>query len=161
MAKTTLFLMLFMLTAGFSEAQKSVPVYDFDAFKPLLHRQNDTTYVINFWATWCKPCVEELPAFETLNENHKNEKVRVMLVSLDFIRHYDSKLIPFIEERSLQSKVILLNDPRSNSWIDQVSPEWSGAIPATLIYRGNMRQFYERSFTILEIEKELENFIRY
>lgn len=137
-----------------------VPVVDFEGFQPYLKKTADTTYVVNFWATWCKPCVKELPAFEKLNREYRNEKVKVLLVSLDFIKHYDSKLIPFIKKYNLQSEVILLNDPRSNRWIDKVSPEWSGAIPATVIYRGDKRGFYEQSFTYEELENELKKYIQ-
>lgn len=140
--------------------QQTVPVYDFAGLEPILHQQNDTCYVVNFWATWCKPCVEELPAFEELQETFKNEKLKVLLVSLDFIKYYDTQLLPFIADRKLKSEVVLLNDPRSNTWIDKVSPDWSGAIPATIIYRGEMRQFYERSFTFEELESEVNAFLK-
>jgi thiol-disulfide isomerase/thioredoxin len=147
---TAVFILLFI---GLTKAQ--VPVVDFEEFEPYLHKENDTTYVINFWATWCVPCVKELPAFEELNEKYAKAKVKVLLVSLDFIKHYDTKLIPFIEERNIKSQVILLNDPRSNQWIDKVSPDWSGAIPATIIYKGNNRKFFEQSFSYETLEKEL------
>ena len=101
----------------------------------------------------------ELPAFEKLNKAYADEKVKVLLVSLDFIKHFDTKLIPFINERNIKSPVILLNDPRSNKWIDKVSDEWSGAIPATVIYRGKEREFYERSFTYEELESEMLKFL--
>jgi thiol-disulfide isomerase/thioredoxin len=150
--------LIVFLFVGLTKAQ--VPVMDFDGLEPYLHKENDTTYIINFWATWCAPCVKELPAFEELNEKYRNEKVKVLLVSLDFIKHYDTKLIPFIQERNIKSEVILLNDPRSYLWIDKVSPDWSGAIPATLIYRGNKRKFYEQSFTYESLEMELLKLIK-
>lgn len=119
---------------------------DFDGIEHLFHQDNDTTYVINFWATWCKPCVEELPYFEQLHEEYKNEKLRVILISLDFKKQVQTKLIPFINKRQLQPEVILLDDPKSNIWIDKVDPSWSGAIPATVVYRGSSKFFYEQSF---------------
>ncbi|MFK7809135.1 MAG: TlpA family protein disulfide reductase [Saprospiraceae bacterium] len=124
----------------------NIPVYDFESFEPLLHINNDTTYIVNFWATWCKPCVAELPYFEQLHENYKNEKVKVLLVSLDFSSVIEKKLIPFINKRNLKPEVVVLDDPNSNKWIDKVDPEWSGAIPATVIYQGKKRGFFERSF---------------
>ncbi|MEL6356336.1 MAG: thioredoxin domain-containing protein, partial [Bacteroidota bacterium] len=61
------------------------PIYDnFDAIEPLFNQQNDTTYIVNFWATWCKPCVEELPHFQELNEKYAGQPLRIVLVSLDF-----------------------------------------------------------------------------
>lgn len=129
------------------------PVYtDFEQLKPWLNRTNDTTYVVNFWATWCKPCVKELPYFERLEKEKRasKAKTRVLLVSLDFGKELDSKLLPFVEKRRLQAQVIALLDDDYNKWIDQVSPEWSGAIPATLIYRGAQKQFFPDAFDSYE-----------
>ena len=119
-----------------------LPVYDtFDEIESILHVNNDTTYIINFWATWCKPCVEELPYFEQINEKYKDKKVKVVLVSLDFKKLINQKLMPFIEKNNLQSSVVLLADPKASTWIDKVSTEWDGAIPVTVIYKGDQRKF--------------------
>lgn len=126
--------------------QIEVPILNFAQFEPLLNQNNDTTYVINFWATWCAPCVRELPYFEELNDVYADEKVRVILVSLDFKRQITKKLLPFIEKHALESEVIVLVDPDANSWINKVSPDWSGAIPATMVYNASERKFYEQSF---------------
>lgn len=160
MQKLTFILVVLAISAMNAVAQPKIPVVDFEGFEPYLNRDSDTTYVVNFWATWCKPCIKELPAFEKLNEKYANEKVKVLLVSLDFIKHFDTKLIPFIKEHNLKSDIILLNDPRSNLWIDKVSEVWSGAIPATIIYRGYDRSFYERSFTYDELETEMLKFLK-
>lgn len=134
-------------------------IVDFKGLKPLLEKQNDTTYVVNFWATWCGPCVKELPYYETLNSNYKDRKVKVVLVSLDFPHLYDKKLKPFIVENNLQSQVVALDDPDMNTWIPEVSPEWSGSLPATLIYNKNKRKFYEQSFTYDTLENALKPFL--
>jgi hypothetical protein len=84
--------------------------------------------------------------------------VKVLLVSLDMHKMVESRLIPFIKEKNLQSDVVLLRDPDANSWIGKVDKNWSGAIPATVIYRNDKRNFYEKSFTYEELEKEVNNF---
>jgi len=99
----------------------------------IFQQKNDTTYVINFWATWCAPCVKELPYFEKLNQKYTDKKVKVILVSQDFSKQLEKKLKPFLEKNKLQSEVLVLIDPDANSWIDKVNPAWSGAIPATVI----------------------------
>lgn len=131
--------------------QKKVPslsaVYNsFDEIAYLFDHQNDTTYVINFWATWCSPCVAELPYFEKVNEVYKDEKVKVVLVSLDSKKHIDSKLRPFIQKEKLMSEILALTDPKYNDWIDKVSPDWDGAIPATIIYHGADYEFIGGEF---------------
>ncbi|WP_345004293.1 TlpA disulfide reductase family protein [Snuella lapsa] len=135
-------------------------VFDFKGLKPLLHKQDDVTYVINFWATWCRPCVKELPYFEKLNTEYAGKNVKVILVSLDFPHLYESKLKPFILNHKIKSKVVALDDADMNSWIPQVNEAWSGAIPATVIYRNGKRKFFEQSFTYEELENEVALFLK-
>lgn len=135
----------------------------FDTFKQfqkeILNVENDTqTVVINFWATWCKPCVEELPYFESLNQKYKNEGVKLMLVSLDSKKDH-AKLVDFVEKRGLKTEIIHLADNKYNSWIDKVSKDWSGSIPATLVRKGSESNFYEQQFdTFAELEAILKPF---
>ena len=137
----------------------SVAIYDFKAFEPLLHQGNDTTYVINFWATWCMPCVKELPHFEKLLQTYKNEKVKVLLVSMDFPNKIKSQLIPFIKKKELKSQIIMLDEPDANSWIDKIDESWSGAVPATLMYNKKKRFFYPKPFTYNELETEINKLL--
>ena len=142
-------------TASEKTPESSIEIIDYKGLETILNKNDDKTYVINFWATWCKPCVEELPAFEKLYENYKDKNVEVILVSLDFTSHIETRLLPFIKEHNLQPKVVVMGDPDQNTWIPKVSTEWSGAIPATVIYNKNARKFYEQSFTYELLENEL------
>lgn len=144
-----------LLDQIFAIDQKTIPEMDFDEFENNLHQNNDSIYIINFWATWCVPCRKELPDFEKIHLNYKDKGVKVLLVSLDFPTQIESGLIPFLEERNITAKVILLNDPNSNSWIDKVDPTWSGALPATVIYKGNVRKFFEEELYYIKIEKSI------
>ncbi len=143
-------------TEVFKHKGVEIPVYDFESFKPLLGIKDNKTRVINFWATWCKPCVAELPYFELINSRYSKEDVEVILVSLDVPKQVETRLIPFVKRQNIESKVVLLDDPDADSWISQINADWSGSIPATLIYKGNKVNFYERSFTYSELEKELK-----
>jgi thiol-disulfide isomerase/thioredoxin len=124
----------------------SVQVLNYDQLKPLLHNVSDTTYVVNFWATWCAPCVQELPYFLALDSMYRDQPFRLILVSLDFKKDYLRKLEPFVKERKLEEYVVVLEDNRANYWIDDIDPSWSGAIPATLVFRADRRAFLERTF---------------
>ncbi|RXG12940.1 thiol-disulfide isomerase/thioredoxin [Leeuwenhoekiella aestuarii] len=128
-------------------------VYDFDHFQQLLEvEESGTVRVVNFWATWCEPCIRELPAFEALYADYKTKKVEVILVSLDFPDQVERKLIPFIKNQDLKMPVVFLDDPYTNEWIPKVSPSWSGALPATVIISEDSYKFYERSFDYATLE---------
>jgi len=153
-------LVTFFVIVNFSSVfSQDYKVYNFEEFQSLLHQKNNKVYVINFWATWCKPCVQEMPAFKELHYKYKNKNVEIILVSLDFGKDVQSKIKQFSNKQGIESKIVILDDPDSNSWIDKVSPKWSGAIPATLIYNRHSRSLFEKSFTFSELEKELFNFL--
>ena len=135
-------------------------VLTFNDFEPHLHLQTDTTYLVNFWASWCTPCVEELPAIERVGEEYKHQKVKVLLVSLDFPGQIETRLLPFLEKNEIRSEVLVLNDPNANKWINSVDPSWSGSIPATLIYRGNDRTFHEGAYNYEDLKRIVEQKIK-
>lgn len=122
---------------------QSVKVIKFEDLERLVRVEDDTLNVVNFWATWCGPCVKELPHFEALNKTGASKKVRVLLVSMDDVKTLDSKVKPFVKQRKLKSKVLLLNEPDLNTWVDKLVPEWSGALPMTLIVneKNQVRKF--------------------
>lgn len=137
-----------------------VKVIDYNELEALLNKNDNKIYIVNFWATWCKPCVEELPAFEKLYKKYKNQHVELILVSLDFPKQLESRVLPFIEKNNLKGNVLIMGDPDQNTWIPKVNSEWSGAIPATVIYNKNSRQFYEQSFDYNTLETELTKFLK-
>lgn len=147
---------LALFTSSLAFSQSGIPVMNFGDLEPRLNQDDGNTWVVNFWATWCAPCVKEMPYFEKLRENYKDKNVKVLLVSLDFANQLERRVIPFVSEHNIRSEVILLNDPRANNWIPKVSEEWSGALPATLIYNKHHRRFYEQSFTFDELETVLK-----
>lgn len=156
--KSFIYFILTLFVLSCSPNQNKLEVYDFQGIEKFLHQKNNKTYVINFWATWCAPCIKELPYFEQIQEKYKKD-VEVILISLDFPSQYETKLIPFLEKRQLKSKVIVLDDVDMNSWIPKIDSNWDGAIPVTLIYNSKNRQFYPQSFTYDELAIEVEKFL--
>lgn len=146
------------LVFGCIPHQKELEVYDFQGIDSFLHQKDSKVHVVNFWATWCAPCVKELPYFEQLQENFEKD-VEVLLISLDFPNQYETKLKPFLKKKQLKSKVIVLDDVNMNTWIPQIDSKWDGAIPVTLIYNKNKRQFYPQSFTYDELLNEVQKFL--
>lgn len=141
-----------------NKVDNNIPTMTFSELEPLLKTSSDSVFVVNFWATWCEPCIEELPEFEAINQEFKDKKFKMLLVSLDFKKQKDKKLIPFVNENKLKAKVIHLNDPDANAWIEKVDSNWSGSIPATLIFTKSRREFFEQTFTIEQLRKTINNF---
>lgn len=148
-----------LMTCGISAQDKSIPMFTFSDLDKLLHQNSDSVFVINFWATWCGPCRRELPEFEKIHQDYAREKVKVLLVSLDFPSMLDSGLNPFLKSNRITAPVVLLNEPDANSWIDKVDPGWTGSLPATLIYKGPNRLFYERELHYQEISGSIHSLI--
>lgn len=147
------FLVFFPL---FSSAQ-NVQEWTIDDFEKRVQNGKDTTYIVNFWATWCRPCVAELPFFEALKQELKEEKVCILLMSVDFPSEKESRLLPFIQKKKLQNEVGLLVEKNENEWIDRVAKEWSGALPGTWVWNveKNHRKFYEKDFHSVAELKEI------
>ncbi len=120
----------------------------------------DTTYVVNFWATWCGPCVEELPYFERLNNESAKKPLKVILMSLDFKSKLKTDVIPFVVKHKIKSEVYVVNETDQQKFIDRVDKNWSGALPATLILNTDKkaRAFHEKSFTYSELLKVVEGY---
>ena len=149
-----LLLLLLLLATGL-QAQ-NIPVIQPAALYAVLAKQDDTLRVVNFWATWCGPCVQELPHFEKLQRNHHNKPLKVILVSLDFPSQLEKRVKPFVQKRKLTSTVLLFDGGDPNIWIDQVEPRWSGSIPATLFLYKGKRLFYEGQLSETDLYKYVQ-----
>jgi thiol-disulfide isomerase/thioredoxin len=144
----------FLILAQVSFAQRPVVYEKFADFEKNVIKHDENVYVVNFWATWCAPCVKELPYFERLHKENKN--VKVILVSLDSQKDLEKKLIPFIKKKNITAEVILLGDKDYNTWLNEINKDWSGSIPATFIFSKTDELFAEREF---ESYKELSDYV--
>lgn len=148
--KTGIFLFL-LLVRGSSlmgqEVPSVIPVFDrFEDLAPHLEPQGDTTHIINFWATWCQPCLREMPYFQQLHELTRDMPVKVILVSLDMKKDVAGRLTDFLKSRQIEAEVLALTDTKSHIWIPRVDAGWSGAIPATWIRQGHQSRLVETEF---------------
>ena len=119
----------------------------------------DTTYVVNFWATWCGPCLAELPYFEKLAKEYNTKPIKVILMSLDFKSKLEREVIPFVKKHKLASEVYVVNEVDQQAFQERVNKKWSGAIPATWFINSNkhINAFYEKEFTYSDLNNTLIN----
>lgn len=154
-------ILLFFIFISCSEKEKTnIEIVNFEDLYSKIDLSSDKTFVLNFWATWCSPCIKELPYFEKVNNDFKDKNVKVILVSLDFPSQVESKLIPYLAYNKIKSDVILLDDSKINNWVPKISKKWDGGIPATLIVNSSNYNFYAEPFEeeqlVSEINKVLE-----
>lgn len=152
--KKVFILTLFLLPAVLIAQDKTTEIIKLKQLQEHIQASTNHVKVINFWATWCAPCIKELPLFEKLDQERKD--VQVTLVSMDLdLDPNPEKVYRFIERKKIKSKVLILDERNPNSWIDQIEKNWSGALPATIIINGKtgQRKFIERELHEGDLEK--------
>ena len=155
-----LFLSLLVIGLGCSQPKKHVEVIKIEGLQNLIKEDQHKIHVINFWATWCKPCVKEMPQFVELAKQHPD--ISISLVSLDYIELLDTKVIPYLDKKDIKLRTLLMDEVDYNLWIDLVDPSWSGAIPVTLIIEPatGKRILLEKEFENGELEKDFQKFTK-
>jgi thiol-disulfide isomerase/thioredoxin len=145
------------IVLSFSFAQAQVPLIRLAELQKIIDSPTEEIKVINFWATWCAPCIKELPLFEKLTQDRKD--VKVTLVSMDIdLDPNPEKVNKFVNRKNLKSSVVILNERNPNDWIDKIEKEWSGALPATLVIntKTGKRKFVEKEMHAGDLEKIIE-----
>lgn len=118
--------------------------------------------MVNFWATWCRPCIEELPHFLEVSSAYKNQApFQMILVSLDKAELLETDVAQMITKLNIDNDVYLLDDnKRMNYWISAVDSTWSGAIPATVFYKnGQKLHFTEGQLTKEELTTIIQKYL--
>ena len=140
--------------------EPKVKTIDLKQLKAVSMQNNDTLYVVNFWATWCKPCVAEMPYFELADASFRSQKVKVIFVSLNSARE-KPVVEKFANDKEVKPDVMLLNAGNPNLWIDSIDNTWSGSIPATAMYKkGKKVYFREGEFTQNELDSIIQTKIK-
>ncbi|WP_017495644.1 TlpA family protein disulfide reductase [Flavobacterium sp. WG21] len=146
-----IFVVFAFSVSGYSQ---NVKLLNIDQLNERIKNGKDSTYVVNFWATWCAPCIKELPHFEKLKTDHQSDKLAVLLVSVDFKSKLNSAVVPFVKRKNLKNEVFLLNESNPQEYIDRIDKDWSGSIPATLFIKEDKRKFIESEFTYEQLLTE-------
>ncbi len=145
-------LLCILLLSSFTIAGIKINDIKVEQLKQKVLKNNDTLYVVNFWATWCKPCVQELPYFQASANKYKDKKVRTIFVSLNSMKEI-ADVEKYVANKQIKQEVLLLNETNPNIWINKIDSSWSGSIPATLFYKNGKKLFFrEGEFTQHELD---------
>ena len=123
--------------------------------------RSDSALVINFWATFCGPCIEEIPYFQTITEKYKDQKVKLLLVSLDFKEYYPQKITAFAKRFGFTAEIVWLDEEKPDEFCPKIDSSWSGAMPATLFVNktSNYKTFVEAQLKPEEVEAAIQKLI--
>jgi thiol-disulfide isomerase/thioredoxin len=133
-----------LVACSAKQTKQVIRAVNYDELKSIVQKNDDVLYVVNFWATWCGPCVEELPSFMEVNDQLKNkDNYKMILVSLDNVDDLETHVRHFVTKRDISPDIYLLDDnKRMNIWIPDIDPNWSGNIPATVFYKNGKKLFF-------------------
>ena len=145
---------LLVLVSSHAALSQTPQLVKLDKLQELMAGEKSQIQVINFWATWCAPCIKELPLFEKLNAERSD--IRVRLVSMDMdLDPTPEKVLRFVQRKNIRSQVLILDERNPDTWIDKIEKSWSGALPATIILnnKNGKRKFVEKELHDGELEK--------
>ena len=151
-----LFALLLFALANTANSQ-SIPKWKITDVEKYIAEGNGDILVINFWATFCKPCVAEIPSFIKTVDKYKNRHIKLLLVSLDLPSFYPGKIAGFAKKNNFKTNIVWLDETNADYFCPKIDAKWSGSIPATLIVNtktGN-RQFFEEEIGADVFEKAI------
>ena len=143
----------FLVMASFAQVKK-IKITDLEEHI----QKSDHPMLISFWATWCAPCVEEIPWLQEGVSKFADQKVELVLVSMDFPRDYPAKLEAFIKQRGFKATFYWLDETNADYFCPKVNARWQGGIPANLfVYnKTGYRRFFDRAMTDRQVVPEIK-----
>ncbi len=151
------FLVVFVLVSATCLKAQSIASWKVEDVKNYIDK-SDSVLVINFWATFCKPCVEEIPYLQSISNKYKDQQVKLLLVSLDVPSFYPDKIKSFDTERGINSEVVWLNETNADYFCPAIDKSWSGVIPSTFFInkKTGYKKFIEEQMKPAQFENELK-----
>lgn len=154
----TALLSLFIAVFGFTAHSQQIAKWKITDVEKYMDSKTDEVLVISFWATFCKPCVAEIPSFIKITDQYKAQNVKLLLVSLDLPSYYPAKVASFAKKHKFNSNIVWLDETNADYFCPKMDKTWSGSIPATLIInpKTGYRKFFEEEIDAENFEKELQ-----
>lgn len=151
-------LLFFTLTL---QSQEVKTITSTDEYKELLDNSKGKVVLVNFWATWCPPCVKEFPELVKLYNDYKSKDFVLLFISLDDKSEYDSKLLPFLKKQGVDFTSYFGNFSNPETIMNYVDKSWQGEIPFTGIYNkeGILSKTMMGNKTYEQFETEIKKYM--
>ena len=120
---------LLVTAVFFGQEIKKVKITDLEK----VISESKTPLIINFWATWCKPCIEEIPYFQKEVQEHSKDSVQLILVSVDYEEEFPAGIASTAKKRKFTFPILWLDETNADYFCPKIDPQWSGSVPATLL----------------------------
>ncbi len=156
-----LFSLLFISGTVFSNAEgQEIPKWKISDVAAYI-KNSDKPIVVNFWATYCKPCIGEIPHFQKLVRQYEKDSVQLLLVSLDMPEMYPGQIKTFADKLNITAPVVFLDETNADIFCPVIDEKWSGAIPASLFVNNKTgyRKFFEKEMPEQQFENELKSLV--
>jgi thiol-disulfide isomerase/thioredoxin len=143
---------------GNTKIVSKIEFIDQAGLKNLITNRNGKILLLNVWATWCPPCIEEFPDLVRIYNTYNDDKFEILGISVDEPDEINSKVIPFLNKNKVPFKVYLAKLDNEEKFINALNSSWNGAIPATFIYdsAGRQKYFSIGMKTYEQFEKEIK-----
>jgi thiol-disulfide isomerase/thioredoxin len=152
----TIFAIAFLIFAAVANAQqvKSVKITDLEN----TIKESKTPLIVNFWATFCVPCLQEIPYFQEITEQYKSKNVSLVFVSLDMKEAYPVKVNEMAKRLKLVYPVVWLNETNADYFCPKVDTTWSGGMPSSLFVNNatGYHKFFEEPLSREKLEEEIQ-----
>jgi len=141
------------------EAQ-SIPKWKMSVLEEYI-KKSESPLIISFWATYCIPCIKEIPYFQEMVKKYETNEVKLLLVSLDFEESYPDKIQKFSNKMKFTSPIVWLDEVNADYFCPKIDSKWSGVMPATLFInnKSGYRSFFEESIPQEKFEVEINKLL--
>ncbi len=156
----TLLLIFMMFFSCKQASSQDIPKWKISDLEEYISK-SDTPVIVNFWATYCVPCIKEIPYFQEVVKQYEKKGVKLLLVSLDFKESFPDKISSFADKRKFTSPIVWLDETDADYFCPKVDSAWSGVMPATLFINNKKghRSFFEEEMSKEKFETEIRKIL--
>jgi len=105
---------------------------DVPTIKALVANDTPKMLLINVWATWCGPCLAELPEFVTMNRMYRNGNFELVTISAD-TPDRKAKALTDLQERHVAARNYIFDNKDMDALANALDAEWPGGLPYTIL----------------------------